>query len=578
MPASCGHGAGEPAWAAIHRLRENSNETDKTDRKVTARPARRLACRARDCPPRARRRIAAAGLIGPASLAAPGDLDPSFGDVGRWSGPNLDGPLWSLDVQDDNAILFTASEEYCSYYYDSCLLSDFEGRLLPDGTLDTGFAAASLGKTIVYDTALQSDGKVVGVGGVRRPDGAMKLQVFRRLPNGSLDAGFGLGGLVLVADATSAREAGQSVVVEPDGRIVVAGSRGSNLLVVRLLANGALDPAFGTGGVYVGSERSAWARVLRAPGGGYRVMSSWYSTNCSVSGLTDAGTLDTGFGTAGVAVLTVAAPQSPGECSSLAMDATGRLLVGGRSLGASNSSNGYVARMLANGTQDPGLSAAPISAQFREVTALTVGPTGSVFIAGHDRTGFSTAAVVRMLADGALDPLYGRAGASRIELNAPRSSSLAIKDMRALGNDALIVGGSRRDNYRQAPFVARLLGNGAGGPGVLSMQRDQVVGTERAGQATVTVRRIGGSRGAIAVSYAAHDIVGQALTTGAKASTGLDYTAIAGRLTWADGDDSDRQVVVPIASDTLAESAEFFELAARHPGRRCRPGGIRHHD
>jgi hypothetical protein len=79
------------------------------------------------------------------------------------------------------------------------------------------------------------------------------------------------------------------------------------------------------------------------------------------------------------------------------------------------------------------------------------------------------------------------------------------------------------------------------------------------------VRRIGGSRGAIAVSYAARDLVGQSITTGAKASSGQDYTAIAGRLTWADGDDSDRQVVVPIASDTLAEPPEFFELALHSP-------------
>jgi hypothetical protein len=42
--------------------------------------------------------IAATGLLGPAALAAPGDLDPSFADVGRWSDLDLDGPLWSLDV------------------------------------------------------------------------------------------------------------------------------------------------------------------------------------------------------------------------------------------------------------------------------------------------------------------------------------------------------------------------------------------------------------------------------------------------------------------------------------------------
>ena len=108
--------------------------------------------------------------------------------------------------------------------------------------------------------------------------------------------------------------------------------------------------------------------------------------------------------------------------------------------------------MLANGTLDPGFSAAPISAQFREVTALRVGPTGSIFVAGLDRTDFSGATVVRMLADGSLDPLYGRAGraGSNSTHRCPATKAQmfghpVINDMQALGNDALVVGGSRRD-------------------------------------------------------------------------------------------------------------------------------------
>ena len=139
--------------------------------------------------------FAATGLLGPAALAAPGDLDPSFADVGRRSDPNLDGPLWSLDVQDNDAILFAGTAEYC---YWGCDFYDFTGRLLPNGTIDAGFAAAALDGTAVYDTALQGDGKVVGVGSLGSP--ASRLQVYRMLPNGSLDAGFGVGGRVVVSD------------------------------------------------------------------------------------------------------------------------------------------------------------------------------------------------------------------------------------------------------------------------------------------------------------------------------------------------------------------------------------------
>ena len=138
--------------------------------------------------------------------------------------------------------------------------------------------------------------------------------------------------------------------------------------------------------------------------------------------------------------------------------------------------------------------------------------------------------------------------------------------MRALGNDVLVVGGNSGQDYLGAPFVARLLGNAAGGsPGVLSMQQDRFLGTEQAGKATISVRRIGGTKGAIAASYSARDLAARELAGRAPASKGQDYTAIAGRLTWADGDDSDREIVVPIASDTLAEPPEFFELVLDTP-------------
>ena len=459
--------------------------------------------------------VAATGLLGPAALAAPGDLDPSFADVGRWSGLNLDGPLWSLDVQDNDAILFGGGAEYC---YWGCDFYDFTGRLLPDGTIDAGFAAASLDgdHRVRHGAAGRRQGRRSGDSSGALPPGSKCIACCR---TARCDAGFGVGGRVVVSATT-----GSSVIVEPDGRIVVAGRRGSELLVARLLADGALDPAFGTGGVYVGSttgnvdsSSSHPARVVRAPGGGYRVMAN-LGADCAVVGLTQAGALDAGFGNAGVAVV-ARANSNPVTCNSMAIDATGRLLVGGKSPGAGGS-NGHVARLLANGTQDPGFSAAPISAQFSEVTALTVGPTGSIFVAGRERTGFAGATVVRMLADGALDPLYGRAGLSRIELKAARSGDQipgqfghpVINDMRALGNDVLVVGGNSGQDYLGAPFVARLLGNAAGGsPGVLSMQQDRFLGTEQAGKATISVRRIGGTKGAIAASYSARDLAAREL-------------------------------------------------------------------
>ncbi len=68
----------------------------------------------------------ATGLLSPMARAAPGDLDPAFGDVGRvHSLPGLTGQAWALDAEQDGDVLFGGFEEtYCGYYYYDC---DFTG-------------------------------------------------------------------------------------------------------------------------------------------------------------------------------------------------------------------------------------------------------------------------------------------------------------------------------------------------------------------------------------------------------------------------------------------------------------------
>ena len=511
---------------------------------------------------------AAASLAGSPAMAAPGDLDPSFGDVGRQMDlPNASGTLWSVDAQDDHAVLFGGGDDYCYY---SCYEDYFVGRLLPDGTPDAGFVAPALEATVVYDTSLQADGKVIGVGHVRRPDGIVKLQVFRLLTDGSLDPAFGLGGLVLVADTTDDTEIGRSVLVEPDGRIVVAGTRGSRqLLVARLLANGAPDPTFGVDGVVVWQPAQSAGTIARyatsptqvakAAGGGYRVMGhEWrndpvdgYAQGCSVLGLTEAGTLDVAFGDAGLV-----GPEWGVLCSALAVDPDGRLL-----LGSTAGDDGKVRRMLASGQADPAFQTTAVPDQLSTVTALALGATGSIFVAGQDHAGQSGATVLRLLDNGSLDAQYGRAGAAAIDLRTYSSIHPVIQDMQARDAGALVIGGSF--GWWGTPFVARLLGDAAGGgPGVLSLQQDRVTATEADGQAVLTVRRVGGSTGAVAVTYTARDT---GTGAGYYASAGQDYTAVTGRLSWADGETDEREIIVPIASDTLAESPEFFEVVLDAP-------------
>ena len=242
--------------------------------------------------------------------------------------------------------------------------------------------------TAVYDTALQADGKVIGVGTVKQPDGKRKLQVFRLRPDGALDPDFGLGGLVVHQRRQRQREAGYSVIVDPDGRIVVAGQRGSSLLVARLLANGTLDAGFGSGGYLPGlATSSAYSvRIARAPAGGYRVIANlargtgW---DCTVVGLTEAG----------VPMLRSAAPgyvtpQSPSGRVTL-------LLVTGRAARRPHPAwrawmttpDGYVGRLLPNGAIDAGFDAGAVPGRFKSVHRAGRWRSGSIFVTGNDRAG-----------------------------------------------------------------------------------------------------------------------------------------------------------------------------------------------
>jgi Calx-beta domain len=80
---------------------------------------------------------------------------------------------------------------------------------------------------------------------------------------------------------------------------------------------------------------------------------------------------------------------------------------------------------------------------------------------------------------------------------------------------------------------------------------------EAAGNATVTVERLGGVGGAVSVAYRTSD---------GSASAGSDYTATSGILNWAAGDSADKTFTVPVNWDGRAEGTESISLALTNPG------------
>ncbi len=492
-------------------------------------------------------------LVAPLAQGASGDLDPSFADAGRLSQiPGFDGAAWSIQTFDDGGALVGGGDVDvdfnwgCYYFWYDCDVeaSNFASRLAADGSIDSAFQAALVPDVEVYDIARQADGKVVAAG--RKVIGDFRHQVntllvFRLASDGSLDTAFATDGVFELSSADFGPiHQGQSIALDPNGRIVIAGLREvvvgdalvSELIVLRLRADGRLDTSFGTGGIYVGPgvPYANAVRIARTAAGAYRVAQTT-ETGCNVIGLTSQGALDAGFGTAGIAPV----ESAPGEsvyCQSLAAEDDGSILLAGNAAG-----HGFATRLLASGARDPAFAAdEALASSMNDATSIASAADGRILIGG---LGLKGASVMRLQATGQLDSLFGDGGRTWIDLSSESGAAAVVHDIAVQADGSVIAAGG--DSSSDSAFVVRLLGDAGGeSPGILSLVDTYVSPAESEGQAIVHVRRSGGREGNVDVRYR---------TVAGVASPGSDYTAISGTLHWADGDATEREILVEIADD-----------------------------
>jgi uncharacterized delta-60 repeat protein len=503
----------------------------------------------------------ASGLLSTPSWGAPGDLDPTFGDMGRASFPQTGAAFHVQELISGDSLIAGGEERdfgHCGYYDYFCPhVSGFMGQVSPTGSLDLELASALLAGTEVIDFALQPDGKIVAVGQIITAKRSV-LTVFRLVPGGLLDPNFANKGVMHYAPGTKA----SSVVLDPSGAIVVAGSNGSKLMVLRLLGSGSLDGSFGQGGVYVGpSDFDERIHIVRTASGGYRVSARLANVpragdaSCGVVALTAAGVVDTTFGEAGIAAIPPHEAGAEIHCQAMTAQPDGSLVLGGEEGG-----HGFVTRLLAGGALDPGFAAGAVQSNMAEATALAVDPAGSILVAGAPNPGVPGALILRLhAATGLLDELFGSGGTTWIDLPSSQATGPTLQDLSVLADGRVLAAGSAwSTNGGQQPLLVRLVGvTETAGAGVIGVMQSPVAVKEQDKSAVVTVRRMGGATGSVSVSYRTADYTG---TDAPLATSGTDYTPVTGQLTWADGDRSDRQIAIPILTDGRVEEPKRFTV------------------
>jgi uncharacterized delta-60 repeat protein len=273
---------------------------------------------------------------------SPSDVDPNFGDNGKVTGPMLGWDYINASTMDSQGrIIFVGGA-----YYDS---EDFvAARYNADGTFDYTFGNEGVAHVdftpdgnegyadddVAYGVTVDADDNIIIVGssypisdGRYDPDFAIVklLEEF-----GAPDPEYGDEGRVRIDSLENfASDAAADVVVQRDGKIVVAGyyeyggmvssftEEGSDFDVLRLTPEGDLDPTFNEGspllidiGMYDFANSLALQNFASDEGAQRIVISGTSDDDFSLARLTANGSIDGSFGDEGTAVRDFGAYES----------------------------------------------------------------------------------------------------------------------------------------------------------------------------------------------------------------------------------------------------------------------------
>jgi uncharacterized delta-60 repeat protein len=258
---------------------------------------------------------------------------------------------------------------------------------------------------------------------------------------GTLDYDFGGDGIVTIDIGTATNDLGYQTLVQPDGKVLIAGRSDDNLILVRLLPDGALDNSFGINGVLTYNNPSIynyWVLKLFVKEDG-KILVIWrptYSGNnkkFAVIQLHANGFIDGSFGDSGVKIIDISGLGYSEEPKDAAfMESEGKIVIIGR-FNSDEGTKGAMVRLNPNGTLDPSFSfdGKLVTEFFTSPSALILQENGKLLV-------ISGSHLARFNVDGTIDYGFGDSG----EVNLDFDGYFAEKQ----SDDKIVLVGESNDN------------------------------------------------------------------------------------------------------------------------------------
>ncbi len=274
--------------------------------------------------------------------------------------------------------------------------------------------------SIVRSTAVQPDGKIVLVAEWTTFP-IWRCALIRLDAAGNLDPTFGTNGRV-ATDIPNRTCEPRDVIIQPDGKIVVAGtSQGGSLqdlLLLRYNHDGSLDTTFGGGNGMVltdvgGSGVANLANAVALQTDGKIIAAGRAQTDAAVVRYHIDGSLDTSFDTDGIRTLSFG-PDTD-DASGVGVTLDGKIVIAGNSGVLTFNGKFAAARLLANGSLDTsfgdnGVAITSFLSSSR-VNDMKLQPDGKIVAVGVTYTATEMdMAAVRFNADGSLDTSFNGDG------------------------------------------------------------------------------------------------------------------------------------------------------------------------